>query len=206
MLKKVFVAIVNLIKRLFIAGLAAIIPIVITVYVIVGLFSFADSIIGKPLNNYLQDYIGFSIPGLGIVITILIIFIVGILAHITSKTLVRWAEKIFFGMPLVNKIYFPIKKIVDFLFFAPKKRFKSAVLVEYPRKGIFSLGFVTNESGTQFNERIGKTLYNVFISSSPSPLTGFTIIVPEEELIFLDMGVDEALKLVVSGGLLNPHE
>lgn len=195
-----------MIKRIFIAGLAAIIPIVITVYVIVGLFSFVDGILGKPTNAFFEEYVGFTIPGLGIVITILIIFFIGIIAHITSKRLLHWAENLFFGLPLVNKIYFPIKKIVEFLFFHPKKKFKSAVLVEYPRKGIFSVGFVTSDSGQRLNEKVGKKLYNVFISSSPSPLTGFTIIVPENELIFLDMGVDEALKFVVSGGLLNPDE
>ncbi|MFH1318919.1 MAG: DUF502 domain-containing protein [Candidatus Omnitrophota bacterium] len=113
--------------------------------------------------------------------------------------------KLLLKLPLIDKIYPPIKRIVDFLFFPPKKKFKSAVLVEYPRKGIYSIGFLTNESYSSFEEKIGKKLYNIFMPSSPSPLTGFTIIVPESDLIFLDVGVDEAIKMIVSGGLLNPH-
>ncbi|UCC95487.1 MAG: DUF502 domain-containing protein [Candidatus Omnitrophota bacterium] len=192
-------------RRIFFTGLAAIVPIVITVYVIVGLFYFADGILGKYINTFLEKYVDYTIPGLGIILTILIVFIIGLILHISRMRLTRLIEKMLFKIPLVNKIYFPIKKIVDFLFFPPKKTFRSAVLVEYPRKGIYSLGLITNESSSRFEEKTGKKLYNIFIPSSPSPLTGFTIIVEEKDIIFLNIGVDEALKLVVSGGLLNPH-
>jgi len=195
-----------MVKKIFITGLAAIVPIVITVYVIIGLFTFADTILGRFFNKILQSYTGYKIPGIGIIITILIVFIVGVLIRLSRDRLFRLLEKIFFNLPLVNKIYFPIKRVVNFLFFPPKKTFKNAVLVEYPRKGIYSIGFVTNEGFSEFNKKTGKKLYNVFIPSSPSPLTGFTIIVSEEDLIFLDMEMEEAIKLVVSGGLLNPNE
>jgi uncharacterized membrane protein len=195
-----------MLKRIFITGLATLIPIVITVYVIIGLFTFADGILGRFINKFLERYIGTKIPGLGVIITFIIVFIVGLLVHLSRMRLFKFIERMIFRIPLVNKIYFPIKKIVDFLFFPPKKSFKSAVLIEYPRKGIYSLGFITNESSAKFQRKIEKKLYNVFIPSSPSPLTGFTIIVKEEDIIYLDMGVDEAIKLVISGGLLNPNE
>jgi uncharacterized membrane protein len=198
--------VITVIKRIFITGLAAIIPIVITIYVIIGLFVFADGILGKFINKFLKDYIGLQVPGLGIIITILIVFVVGLLIRISRMRLFKFMERVFFRIPLVNKIYPPIKRVVDFLFFPSKKAFKTAVLVEYPRQGIYSLGFITNETSSEFNKKIGKKSYNVFIPSSPSPLTGFTIIVREEDVIFLDMGVEEAIKLVVSGGLLNPYE
>jgi uncharacterized membrane protein len=195
-----------MIKRIFITGLAAIVPVVITVYVIIGLFTFADTILGKFFNKILQSYTGYKIPGIGIIITILIVFIVGALVQFSRIRIFRWLEKIFFNLPLINKIYFPIKRVVNFLFFPPKKTFKNAVLVEYPRKGIYSLGFITNEGFHEFNKKTGKKLYNVFIPSSPSPLTGFTIIVSEEDLVFLEISVEEAIKLIISGGLLNPNE
>jgi len=117
----------------------------------------------------------------------------------------KWVERvIFLKMPLINKIYSPIRKIVNFLFFPPQKSFKSTVLVEYPRKGVYSIGFVTNENSMEFKEKAGRKFYNVFIPSSPSPLTGFTIIVEDKDLIILNIGADEAVKSVVSGGLINP--
>jgi len=193
-----------MIKRIFITGLTAIIPLLITVYVIGGLFYFADGILGKTINSYLYQYVGYEIPGLGIVIVILIIFILGILIHLSSMRLFRWVEEVFFRLPLVNKIYFPIKRIVDFLFFPRRKNFRNVVLVEYPRKGVYSIGFLTNENTIQFEEKKNKKLHNVFIPSSPSPLTGFTIIVEEKDVIFLDMRADDAIKLIISGGLLTP--
>jgi len=193
-----------MIKRIFITGLTAVIPLVITIYVIAGLFYLADGIIGKYLNQIFVRYVGWEIPGLGIVIAILIVFLLGVIIRLSRMRFFRFMEKIFFRIPLINRIYFPIRRIVDFLFFPPRKNFKSSVLVEYPRKGIYSVGFVTNDNSVMFKERGERKLYNVFIPSSPSPITGFTIIVEEKELVFLDLSVEEAIRLVVSGGLLNP--
>ncbi|MFH1772439.1 MAG: DUF502 domain-containing protein [Candidatus Omnitrophota bacterium] len=202
-----------MLKRIFLTGLAAIIPVVITIYVIITLFHFADAITGSFINKVLQEYLGYGIPGgnviafiLRFVITIILVFISGVLFHFSRMRLTKSMEKMLFRIPLVNKIYFPVKRIVDFLFFPPSKNFKSVVLVEYPRRGIYSMGFVTNETSKRFSHLINSGFYNVFIPSSPYPLTGFTIIAGKDDLKFLDMGVDEAIKLVISGGLLNPYE
>ena len=198
----------KMLRRLFFTGLAATIPIVITIYVIIGLFYFVDGFLGKPLNRLLEEYIGYSIPGLGFVIAILFIFLLGVLVHLSRikffRWFFKWLEKLFFKIPLVDKIYFPIKTIADFLFFPAKKNFKTAVLIEYPRKGIHSLGFLTNENSLDFKEKNAKKFYSVFIPSSPSPITGFTIIVEEKDITFLELSVEEAIKMVVSGGLINP--
>ncbi len=197
-----------MLKKIFITGLTATIALVITVYVIVGLFYFLDGFLGKPINAFVYESIGYTIPGLGILIGILIIFLLGLLIHLARMRLFRWFYKwsadLFFKIPLTGKIYIPVKRIVDFLFFPPRKDFKSAVLVEYPRKGIYSLGFLTNENNIEFASKGKRKLYNVFIPSSPSPLTGFTIVVEEKEVNSLNISVEEALRLVVSGGLLNP--
>lgn len=197
-----------MVKRIFITGLAAIIPIIITVYVIIGFFNFADGILGSYINKYLEEFFSYRIPGLGIILSVLIIFLIGLLVHISRMRLFRWMSKslkLFLKLPLINKIYFPIKTVVDFLFFPPPRKFKTAVLVEYPRRGIYSIGFVTNESPRHFEEKLGRKLFNVFIPSSPSPITGFTIIAQEEDLIFLDIGIDAVVKTIISGGLLNPQ-
>lgn len=193
-------------KRIFLTGLAAIIPVVLTGYVIIGLFMFADGILGNLINSLLEKYVGSTIPGLGIVLSILIILIVGLIFRLSRLRLLKWFEAMFMKIPLVNKIYLPIKKVVDFMLYPPQQTFRQPVLIEYPRRGVYSMGFLTNKSSAYFKERVEKKLYNVFIPSSPSPLTGFTVMVSEEDLIFLNIKVDEALKLIVSGGLLNPNE
>ncbi|MFH1519987.1 MAG: DUF502 domain-containing protein [Candidatus Omnitrophota bacterium] len=193
-----------MLKRIFITGLTATIPLVITVYVITGLFHFADGILGKYINIFFYEYIGYEIPGLGILIVILLIFILGLVIRLSRMRIFRWTERVFFRIPLVNKIYFPVKRIVDFLFFPPQKNFRSAVLVEYPRKGVYSLGFLTNENTITFKEKGTKKFCNVYVPSSPSPITGFVIIVEDKDLTFLDIGVEQALRLIVSGGLINP--
>ncbi len=190
-------------KRIFITGLAALIPIVLTIYVVVSLFTFADGFVGPTINKYLSQYLGRTIPGMGIIISILIIFLTGLIFHISRMRLRKWMERVFRNLPLVNKIYMPIKTIVDFLFHPPRKGFKDTVLVQYPRKGLYSVGFITSESTLPI-EIEGKKLFHVYIPSSPSPLTGFTIIVPEEEIIHVKISVEQAMRMVVSGGLINP--
>jgi len=193
-----------MIKKIFVTGLTASIPLVITIYLVYGLFHFADSILGKYINEFFYEYIGYEVPGLGILIAVLLIFFLGLVLRLSRMKIFRWTERLFFRIPLVNKIYFPVKRIVDFLFFPPQKNFRSAVLVEYPRKGVYSLGFLTNENTIAFKERGTKKLCNVYMPSSPSPITGFIIIVEEKDLIPLDIGVEEAIRLIVSGGLINP--
>ncbi len=195
-----------MLKRIFITGLTAIIPVAITIYVMGGIFSFADGILGKYINQFLEKYFRYNIPGLGILLFLLIIFLTGVIIHLSRMRVYHLLEGIFLKIPLVKKIYLPIKEIINFILFSPSKAFSSVVLLEYPRKGIYSIGFVTNAQPKGFTEKLQKKIYTVFIPTSPSPLTGMTIIVPEDELIFLEISVEEAIKLVVSGGLLTPDE
>jgi len=154
-----------MLKRIFISGLTLTLALTITGYVIVGLFRFCDGFLGKPINAFVYKYFGQTIPGLGIVIGILIIFIMGTLIQLSRMRFFRWFYRRLAGafsrIPLVSKIYFPVKQIIDFFFFPPKKNFKSAVLVEYPRKGVYSLGFITNENNIEFSDRARGKHYNV---------------------------------------------
>lgn len=193
-------------RRWFFTGLAVLVPIAITVYVIVGVFQFADGILGKYINRYVYLYFGYKIPGLGIIFSILIILFVGAFGSLIRLRIFKRLERLFLKFPLVGKIYNPTKRIVNFLFLQEKPVFKHVALVEYPRKGIYSIGFITNESSKMINQKTAKRMVNVFIPSSPSPLTGFTLIVPEEEIIYLDITVEEASRIVVSGGMLNPED
>jgi len=195
-----------MIRRWFFTGLVVLVPIVITIYVVVGLFRFADGILGKYINRYAYLYFGQEIPGLGIIFSILIILSVGALASFARLRIFKKVDTMVLRLPLVGKIYGPSKRIVNFLFRQGRPAFKKVVLVEYPRKGVYSLGFVTNESSDKINQKIGRKMLNVYISSSPSPLTGFTLIVPEEDVIFLNITVEEATRIIISGGMVNPDE
>ncbi|MCM8786631.1 MAG: DUF502 domain-containing protein [Candidatus Omnitrophica bacterium] len=195
-----------MLKKIFITGLTAIIPIVITIYVIIGVFSFADGILGKIINRFFEKQVGFKIPGLGILLSILIIFIVGVTIRLTRMRFYRFIENLFLKIPLVKKIYFPVRQIVDFLFFPPQKKFSAVVLVEYPRKGLYCIGFITKENVKLPNEKFSKKMYCVFLPSTPSPLTGLTIFVSEEDVVFLEISIEDAIKLIISGGLLSPYE
>lgn len=198
----------RLLKRIFASGLTVIIPLTITIYIFIALFYFVDNILGRFINDIFYARLGYRLPGLGIVFFILIVFLLGVLAEISRIRIFHWFaakfEKFFFSLPLVEKIYSPVRQVVSFLFFSPTANFKKTVLVEYPRKGIYSLGFITNDSTIAFAQKGNKKYYNIFVPSSPSPLTGFTIIVEEREVIFLDIAVDKAIKMIISGGLLNP--
>ncbi|MBN2483527.1 MAG: DUF502 domain-containing protein [Candidatus Omnitrophica bacterium] len=192
-------------KSIFFSGLTAIIPVVLTIYVIVGLFQFADGILGHHINRYLESYLDYSIPGIGIILSLLIILFLGVLIRLSRNRLRKFMESLFLRIPLVNKIYFPIRQIVDFLFFQPTRTFRKVVLIEYPRHGIYTIGFITSDANGAFENKVQKKLFNVFVPSSPSPLTGFMIVIPQEDVIILDISVEEAIRLIISGGMLNPH-
>lgn len=193
-----------MLKKWFFAGLLVIVPAAFTIYVLQLIFVSLDKILGKTINATIHHYTGITIPGIGLLILVLLVLIVGALASFATAKIIRHFENLFLRLPLVNKIYAPVKQISGFLFGKRKTAFKKVVLVEYPKKEVYSIGFITNEEASIMDEKVGKKLINVFVSSSPSPVTGFTIFVPEEELIHLPISVEEAMRLVVSGGMLNP--
>lgn len=195
-----------MIRRIFLTGLATIIPIAITWYVIIDLFKFVDHILGKFINNYLEIHFGYQVPGLGIIISLIIIFIIGLILKLTRMKISHFLEKMIFRIPLVKSIYFPIKEMANFLFLSRPYRFRSVVLVEYPRRGIYTVGFITNKNSCQFIKGADKKFYSIFLPSSPSPLTGVTVVMSCDDLTFLDITVEEALRFIVSGGTIGPDE
>ena len=193
------------IKRNLIAGILVILPLLLTVYILVILFCFAGGILDKFVNTYLERLLGFYIPGLGLILFLIIIFLVGFLAtRFLGRRLYSILDRALRRFPLIRHIYPSIKQITEFLFASGRQQFKQVVLVEYPRRGIWSLGFVTNKGFKEAGDKTKQDLLNIFIPSSPGPLTGFFILIPRQEAIFLDIAVEEAIKLIVSGGLLNP--
>ncbi len=195
----------NKIKRYFITGLLTILPVFLTLYFLFIIFKLIDNIIGRIINSYLKAEFGFSIPGLGFIMAILIILLTGfIVSHLLSKRALPLIERWFLKLPGVRQVYPPIKEIIGFIFSKDKAVFKKVVLVEYPSKGIWSVGFMTNEGFREARELTGQELVHVLIGSTPSPWSGFFILVPKNAVKFLQMSAEEGIKLIVSGGILKP--
>lgn len=185
-------------RRYFFTGLATLFPMAVTLYVLVAIFRFADGFLGR--------FLGFQIPGLGLVLTLLIILIAGVLStQLLGRLVFPTVEALFSRLPLVRKIYPAVKQLTQFLFNedAGQAAFRRVVLVQYPRPGAYSLAFVTNETQTTVTG-VGRTLVTLLIPNPPSPFTGPIILVPKEDVILLDMSVEDAIKLVVSGGVVAP--
>jgi len=195
----------NKLKRYFITGLLTILPIFLTLLILFIIFRLIDNIIGRIINSYLKVAFGFSIPGLGFIMAILIILITGfVVSHLVSKRALPLIERWFLKLPGIRQIYPSIKQIVSFIFSKDNAVFKKVVLVEYPSKGIWSVGFMTNEGFREAQELTGQELVHVLIGSTPSPWSGFFILVPKNAVKFLRMSAEEGIKLIVSGGILKP--
>jgi uncharacterized membrane protein len=183
-------------RRYFVTGLATLFPVVVTVWLVIQIFQLADGFLGKSL--------GFQIPGLGLAVTLLIILLVGVLSvHFFGRVLFQLLEFWLKRLPLVRTIYPPVKQLADFLFGEEQRNqtFKRVVLIPYPRPGVYSIAFVTNETKTV---AMGKpmTLLTCLIPNPPSPFTGPLMFVPEEDAVPIDLSIEDAVKFVVSGGVV----
>ena len=182
----------------FLAGILVILPIGITIWILYQVFYWID--------NFLQDAVvervfGHPIPGVGFAITVVLIYVVGAIAsNVIGRRIIRYGESLLAKVPIARHVYTGIRQILE-SFSAPSKTgFMQVVLIEFPRRGTRTIGFITNEESNES----GKKLINVFVPTSPNPTSGFLQIVEEEEIIRTSISVDEALKMVVSGGRMSP--
>ena len=182
-------------RNLFIAGLVILTPVVVTIYVFIFLFLKVDSLLG-PL---ILRLVGLRIPGMGFLAVLVLIFFTGLAArNYLGGKLIGFGEKILTKIPFISRIYVALQQI-SHAFLAQKRAiFKEAVLVEYPRKGIYAIGFVTSQMED------GRML-SIFLPTTPNPTSGYLLFLPREEAIPLQMTIEEALKLVISGGAVAPE-
>ena len=193
------------VRHYFATGLLITLPVFFTLYLLFVIVRFIDGLWGKVINFYLRKYLGFGIPGLGFILAIITVIVVGFVAtNFFGKRLFHAIERWFLRFPFIRQIYPAAKQIVDSFVSKDSPAFKKVVLVEYPRKGIWVIGFLTNDSFSEANEKTGSELLHVFIATTPSPLTGSLVLVPKEEVRFLDISVEEGIKLIVSGGIVKP--
>ena len=184
------------IKRHLIAGLLAIVPIALTFWILRFLFRFLDSFTAPILKN-----IGIEIPGLGIILTLLFIFLLGLfITNVLGKTIFNWGERILTKLPLVNTIYNAVKQITHAFSGKSMKNFKQVIFIQYPRKGLWTMCFVTNQSKNES----GDEFYHVFVPTTPNPTSGVFIVIPQKDAVHPDISVEEGLKSIISGGIIDP--
>ncbi|NQT29642.1 MAG: DUF502 domain-containing protein [Candidatus Saganbacteria bacterium] len=186
----------------FLRGLITLLPLLVTVWLLYFMFTFLDGIFA----HLITLIVGRPIPGLGFIITIVLIFLVGFFAtYIISAQLFKLGEEILYRVPIVKSIYSAVKQINELLFIQKNAdEYRRACIVEYPRKGVWSMGFVTSDAAPEIEAKAKEKMINVFIANTPTPATGFLVMVPAREVILLDMKIEEAFKYVVSGGVLKP--
>lgn len=195
-----FLSIYDILKKYFLSGVLVVVPVILTFLVIRFLFEAIDGL----LQPVIHELLGYFIPGLGVVTTVLLILLAGILSrNYVGKFLYRLGDNILAKLPLTRPIYSAAKQLIEAIASDESGVFQETGLVEYPRKGVFALCFVSHRFQLTKN---GKTrdMVSVFVPSTPTPVSGMVIIVSPEEVTLLDMTVEEGIKFLVSGGVASP--
>ena len=190
------------IRNYFITGVLVLIPIGITVYLTLFLIKISSKILPKELNP--DHYLPYNIPGLEILISLFLITFIGWLSlTFLGRRLIVFIESILNRIPILRTIYSSAGQLME-NFSQNKKSKKSVVLVQYPRQGIWAVGFATKENKGKIRDSIGEETINVFVPTTPNPTSGFLLMFPKKDVIFLDLNFEEASKFIVSAGSISP--
>ena len=202
-LKRKSISIFAKLRNYFITGIVVLIPIGITLYLTKFFISISSRLIPYELNP--NTYLPYAIPGLEIFLAIIFITLVGSLSlSFIGKKILQFVNDLFKRIPILRTIYSAIGQMTESL--APKKGDrKSVVLIEYPRKGSWAVGFATKDNEGEISKKTNKKLVNVFVPTTPNPTSGFLLMFPKEEVLYLDMSFEEASKFIVSAGTSNPQ-
>lgn len=195
-------------RAYFLTGLLVVVPIGLTVFILKFVIGKLDEILRiVPPAFHPQTYIPFHVPGLSLVITFTTVLIIGMITrNILGRKLVQLGEKLVDKIPLVRSIYLLSKQLMETIFNQDKDSFKQVIMIEYPRRGLYSIGFVTGIARGEIQQNTSSKVLNVFIPTSPNPTSGYLIMVPEEDIIPLKMTVDTAFKLILSGGVVSSEK
>ena len=196
----------QLIRRYFVTGLLIWVPLAITAWVLSLIVGTLDqSLRLLPSAFHPRNTLGIDIPGAGVVLTLLIIFVTGVLAaNFIGQRLVVWWEKLLARIPVVNSIYNSVKQVSDTLFSSSGNAFRKALLVQYPRQGSWTIAFLTGQPGGDVVNHLAGDYVSVYVPTTPNPTSGFFLMMPKADVIELDMSVDEALKYIISMGVVAP--
>ncbi len=197
-------------RNIFVTGLLVTVPVVFTFFILNFLFKTLDNSL-SPVFTKLLIFMGvslkegFRVPGIGLSMTVLIILVVGLLTtNIFGKKLVAVGEAIVEKIPFVRSVYNGTKQVVSSVAQADTRAFSKCVLVEFPRQGVYAMGFVTGVAKGEVQVKTAEKVLNIFIPTTPNPTSGFLVFVPEKETIELTMTIEDGIKLIISGGIVTP--
>ncbi len=197
------------VRTYFFTGLVVAAPIYITLY----LLSWAVSVLDEwfrpwiPIDYRPTTYLPFDVPGIGVILAFILLTIIGgLTANFLGRALLSFGERLIRHMPVVGTVYTALQQIFKTAVQEDGKAFSKVALIEYPRKGLFAIAFVTKAADRRINKTTGQTMIGVFLPTTPNPTSGFLLFVPEDELTILDMTVEEGARLVISAGLSDDEE
>jgi uncharacterized membrane protein len=196
------------IKRYFLTGLLVSAPIGATIYITIFIVEFISGLVPDRFNpnNLLAEFIGYKIPGLELLIAFLTFILLGItFSTLFGRSLLTYFDNLITRIPFAGNVYKAIKQITE-TFSNADGAYQKVVLIEYPRKGVHAIGFMTGSTKGEIKTKTEKEMVNVFVPTTPNPTSGFLLLFPVEDVIELDMSVEDAIKLVVSAGLVIPNE
>ena len=196
-------------RNYLITGILVTAPIGITIWLIWAFVNFVDGTVMPlvPEKYNPETYLPFSVPGLGVILVLAVLILIGmVFRSFLGRFVVRLGERLLDRMPVVRHVYGALKQVFEAVLAQESGAFREVVLVEYPRRGIWVIGFVTSTSQGEIQNRFEETVANVFIPTTPNPTSGFLLFVPRQDLIALDLTVEEGVKLVISGGIVTPPD
>ncbi|MCG8047598.1 MAG: DUF502 domain-containing protein [Candidatus Thiodiazotropha endolucinida] len=198
----------SFLRRYLVVGLLVWLPLGATFLVINLLVSWMDNSLLLLPEAYRPDNLfGFHIPGLGVLLSLLILLLTGLVAaNLFGRKVVSMWEGLLARIPLVRSVYSAVKQMVETMFADKGKSFRKVVLVEFPRRGLWTLAFLTSEESGAVQQATGRDVVNVYIPTTPNPTGGYFVLVPKEDIRDLDMSVDEGLKMLLSMGAVNPGD
>ncbi len=193
-------------RKYLIAGLLVWMPLGITFLVVRAIVGFLDKILLLLPQQYQPDnLLGFHLPGLGVVLAIVLVLATGmIVANLLGKRIVAAWESLLARIPLVRTLYAGVKQIMEAVLATDAKSFSKVILIEYPRKGLWGLAFMTSDNLGEVQAKAGTDLVSVFVPTTPNPTSGFVIMLPKEDVIELNMSVEDGLKMIISMGVVVP--
>jgi uncharacterized membrane protein len=197
------------IRAYFFAGILVTAPISITLYLAWLFVNFVDSKITPliPIKYNPETYLPFALPGLGLVILVLALMMIGgVTAGFMGRLWTSFSERMLTQMPIIRNVYSAVKQIFETVLADHSKAFREAVLVEYPRRGIWAIAFITGRTEGEVQNITEEECINIFLPTTPNPTSGFLLFVPKKDLIPLSMKVEEAIKMVISGGIITPPD
>ncbi len=193
-------------RRYFVAGLLIWLPLVATYWVLMFSIRLVDrSLLLLPEQYRPENLIGFEIPGLGVILTLAMVILTGFLAaSFFGRSMVTAWESILSRIPLVRSVYGAVKQITVSLFSDTSNSFREVVLVEYPRRGMWMLAFVTGEAPKKVEAVLGEPMINIYVPTTPNPTSGYYIMVPQQDVRKLNISIETGLKMILSAGVVNP--